>query len=79
MMSDEVLFSGENQLFKDCYKQYQGAIDQVLQCVTNGLDSRYTSLSIDTRSWLLVLAGSMVFFMVREQPSPVPVLVYSCS
>jgi hypothetical protein len=66
-MGDELIFSGENQLFKDCYLQYQGAIDDVLQCVTNGLDSRYSSLSSDTRSWLLILAGSMVFFMVRTQ------------
>lgn len=50
-------------LYQSCAIQFDGETDAVLQCVTDQLQVDAHARTANTNSWLLVLAGSLVFFM----------------
>jgi ammonium transporter, Amt family len=54
-----------SMLFSQCYENQgsNGTLDDVMLCVTQGLEEQQAAFYLDTRHWLLVLCGSMVFLM----------------
>ena len=64
-MSTEQARAAGSALFHRCYVNQgtNGTIDDVMLCVTQGLEAQQIAYSMDTRNWLLVLCGSMVLLM----------------
>lgn len=66
MATYEAAKVASSALYQKCFDQYKGDMEEVMLCITNAIEQRYDMLNQDMTSWLLVLAGAMVFIMVRE-------------
>lgn len=52
-----------HSLYQSCAIQFDGETDAVLQCVTDQLQVEAKAAAANTNTWLLVMAGALVFFM----------------
>lgn len=50
-------------LFAECQRQNPSQSDLVLLCITNGLSQQWAAQAANTKLWLVVLAGALVFLM----------------
>jgi hypothetical protein len=50
-------------LFERCAVEHDGDQSLMLQCVSNGFEEHAAKTASNLDEWLLVLAGSLVFFM----------------
>lgn len=50
-------------LFDSCYQQHLGSTEAVMLCVSQGLEAADARHEADMHSWLLLIAGALVFLM----------------
>jgi hypothetical protein len=52
-----------NSLFQRCFAAHSGDQQLALECITNDIEATNQASSYEFRQWMLVLTGSLVFFM----------------
>jgi ammonium transporter, Amt family len=52
-----------SQIFSSCYKTYRDQTNEVLMCVASGIENRFQVEYMNTKQWLLVICGALVFMM----------------